>query len=60
MLPACVGHPLVDDRPGLPYDGGVARTTYQGLRWEFAPQFESLLAEVLQEPGESVKKFSGL
>jgi hypothetical protein len=51
---------LVDDRPGLPYDGGVARTTYQGLRWEFAPQFESLLAEVLQEPGESVKKFSGL
>ena len=45
------GHPLVDDRPGLPYDGDVARTTYQGLRWEFAPPFESLLAEVLQEPG---------
>lgn len=49
------GHPLVDDRPGLPYDGGVARTIYQGLRWEFAPQFESLLAKVLQETGEPVK-----
>ena len=52
------GHPLVDDRPGLPYDGGVTRTTYQGLRWEFAPPFESLLAEVLQGPGEPVKTSS--
>lgn len=51
----CIEQPLVDDRPGLPYDGAVARTTYQGLRWECAPQFESLLADVLQEPGEPVK-----
>lgn len=58
MTPSCAGHPLVDDRPGLPYDGGVARTTYQGLQWEFAPPFESLLAEVLQEPGEPVKTSS--
>ncbi len=49
---------MVDDRAGLPYDSGVARTTYQGLRWEFAPQFESLLAEVLQESGEPVKTSS--
>jgi tRNA A-37 threonylcarbamoyl transferase component Bud32 len=49
---------LVDDRPGLPYDGAVPRTTYQGFRWEFAPVFESLLAEVLQEPGEPVKTSS--
>jgi tRNA A-37 threonylcarbamoyl transferase component Bud32 len=49
---------LVDDRPGLPYDGGVIRTTNRGFRWEFAPQFESLLAEVLQEPGEPVKTSS--
>jgi len=52
------GHPLVDDRPGLPYDGGVSRTTYQGFRWELAPRFESLLAEVLQQPGENVKTSS--
>jgi lipopolysaccharide kinase (Kdo/WaaP) family protein len=58
MISACVGHPLVDDRPGLPYDGGVARTTYQGLRWEFDPTFESLLAEVLEGPGEPVKTSS--
>jgi tRNA A-37 threonylcarbamoyl transferase component Bud32 len=31
---------------------------YQGLRWELAPQFESLLPEVLQEPGETVKTSS--
>ena len=58
MIPSSDGHPLVDDRPGLPYDGGVTRTTYQGLRWEIAPEFESLLAEVLQEPGEPVKTSS--
>ena len=46
---------MIDDRPRLPYDGIVSRTTYQGLRWELAPQFESLLAEVLQEPGELIK-----
>ena len=36
----------------------MTRTTYQGLRWELAPPFESLLAEVLQEPGEPVKTSS--
>ncbi|MGA2604790.1 MAG: lipopolysaccharide kinase InaA family protein [Verrucomicrobiia bacterium] len=55
MIPMSVGHLLVDDRPGLPYDGDVLRKSHQGFRWEFAPQFESLLAEVLQEPAEPVK-----
>ncbi|HUJ72214.1 MAG TPA: lipopolysaccharide kinase InaA family protein [Verrucomicrobiae bacterium] len=36
----------------------MRRTEYQGLRWELAPQFESLLPEVLQQPGESVKTSS--
>ena len=48
-------HPLVDDSGQLPYDGVVLRTEYQGLRWELAPEFESLLPEVLQQPGEPVK-----
>jgi len=46
---------LVDDSGQLPYDGVVLRTEYQGLRWELAPEFESLLPEVLRQPGESVK-----
>ena len=50
-----LGHPLVDDSCQLPYDGAVVRTEYQGLRWELAPEFESLLPEVLQQRGESVK-----
>ena len=36
----------------------MPRTTYQGLRWECAPLFESLLTEVLREPGEAVKTSS--
>jgi tRNA A-37 threonylcarbamoyl transferase component Bud32 len=51
-------HLLVDDSCQLPYDGAVRRTEYQGLQWELAPEFESLLPEVLQEPGESVKTSS--
>ena len=50
-----MGHLLVDDSCQLPYDGVVRRTEYQGLRWELAPEFESLLPEVLQQPGESVQ-----
>jgi tRNA A-37 threonylcarbamoyl transferase component Bud32 len=46
---------LVDDSGQLPYDGAVRRTEYQGWRWELAPEFESLLPEVLQQRGESVK-----
>jgi tRNA A-37 threonylcarbamoyl transferase component Bud32 len=46
---------LVDDPLRLPYDGIVSRIAHQGFRWEVAPQFESLLAEVLREPGEPVK-----
>lgn len=52
------GHPLVDDSCQLPYDGAVRRTEYQGLQWELAPEFESLLPEVLQQRGESVKTSS--
>ncbi|MGA2139785.1 MAG: lipopolysaccharide kinase InaA family protein [Verrucomicrobiia bacterium] len=55
---AGLGHLLVDDSCQLPYDGVVRRTEYQGLRWELAPEFESLLPEVLQQPGESVKTSS--
>jgi tRNA A-37 threonylcarbamoyl transferase component Bud32 len=33
----------------------VLRKVHQGFRWEIAPQFEPLLAEVLQQPGENVK-----
>ena len=51
-------HPLVDDSGQLPYDGPVRLTEYQGLRWELAPEFESLLPEVLQESGETVKTSS--
>lgn len=47
--------PLVDDSSQLPYDGAVVRKEYPGWRWELAPEFESLLPEVLQQRGESVK-----
>ena len=33
----------------------MLRTEYQGLRWELAPEFESLLPEALRQAGESVK-----
>lgn len=58
MVRVSARHTLVDDRLGRPYDGGVARTIHQGLRWECAPVFESLLSEVLREPGEAVKTSS--
>ncbi len=34
----------------------VLRTEYQGLRWDLAPEFETLLPEVLQQTGEPVKR----
>lgn len=46
---------MVDDGGQLPYDGAVVRKQYQGLRWELAPEFETLLPEVLQQAGEPVK-----
>ena len=49
---------MVDDSCQLPYDSAVRRIKYQGLRWELAPHFESLLPEVLQQRGEPVKTSS--
>ncbi|MGD1017784.1 MAG: lipopolysaccharide kinase InaA family protein [Verrucomicrobiia bacterium] len=33
----------------------MVQTQHQGLNWEITPEFDALLAEVLQEPGEPVK-----
>lgn len=48
----------IDDWLQLPYDAAVLPIQYQGLKWEAAPEFDTLLAAVLQEPGEPVKTTS--
>ena len=49
---------FLDDLHLLPYDGTVLETEYREFQWEIAPDFKTLLPEVLRQPGEPIKTSS--